>query len=197
MRLWDSTAPHSPAVQMRVRRYPAAAMRRFVLILVMFSAVFSLGAEQQSATTHPSADAIIDYLNRTVDWYRRVQSLEQASGDSQELLLRAALTQNARQVVQLAFKFARAEESIIETEMRASGNAGGKGRDIARDADLASQRAAQIQARLQDLDQEISKASGDQLNVLYARRYELTAELNLANTQRDVLQDFAVFMTST
>ena len=57
--------------------------------------------------------------------------------------------------------------------------------------------AAQYQEQIQDIDRQIAKASSDQLDVLYARRYELTAELNLANTQRDVLGDYAKFTIST
>ena len=53
----------------------------------------SLAAPAPTATTHPSSDAVITYLNQTVDWYRRVQSQDQASGDSQETLLHSTLLQ--------------------------------------------------------------------------------------------------------
>src|SRR6476660_8411023 len=85
-----------------------------ILTLLFASPVYS-APSTASATTHPSPDAIVQYLNQTIDWYRRVVSLEQSSGGSRATLLRSTLLQNARQVVQLGFRFARAEAAIADS----------------------------------------------------------------------------------
>src|SRR2546421_12036127 len=151
------------------------------------------------ATTHPSGDAIVQYLDQTIDWYRRVQSLEQSTGQSRELLLRSTLMQNARQVVRLTFRFARAEVAIMDAESQAAttSQTNSRAAKVAQAAAAAAERAASVQTRLDALDKQIQSEPGGSIDLLYARRYELTAELNLANTQRDVLQEYAMFMVST
>src|SRR5438094_550938 len=80
------------------------SLAKIMLILIGLSLADPvLSAPSATATTHPSPNAVVQYLNQTIDWYRHVQSLEQSSGDAQEMLVRATLLQNARQVVQLAF----------------------------------------------------------------------------------------------
>src|SRR5207302_8316345 len=60
----------------------------------------------------------------------------------------------------------------------------------------AGQRADQFQAKIDALDKEIEAAPRTSWDVLYAHRYELTAELNLAATQRNILQEYAQFLSA-
>ncbi len=143
------------------------------------------------ASTQSSPAEVLQYLNETIDWYRQVQSLEQTPGDSQELLLRSAVLDNARQVLQLAFKYARAQAALIGPTGSPTSS---RGNSIAQKAAEAQQRASQAQADLNQLDHDITNAPAGSADLLYAKRYELTAQLNLANTQRNVLEEYAQFM---
>src|SRR5262245_34087121 len=123
----DSTGPLPAApegVQTRSGRYPSLAMKRFVIAAVVFVLVVAIGvvpaADQPAPTSHPSADAVVAYLNQVIDWYRRVAALDALTNDSHEMLLRSAMTQNARQAVKLALRFARAEAAMRDVEARAS-----------------------------------------------------------------------------
>jgi len=56
--------------------------------------------------------------------------------------------------------------------------------------------AAQVGRKLDDLERQLESAAPNARDAIYARRYELTAELNLANTQRDVQEEYAMFVVS-
>ncbi|HEX3356777.1 MAG TPA: mechanosensitive ion channel family protein [Tepidisphaeraceae bacterium] len=144
------------------------------------------------AASQPSPADVLNYLNETIDWYRQVQSLEQTPGDSQELLLRSTVVQNARQTLQLAFRYAHGQSAL--TGVTADSSTTSRHSSITQKAAEAQERANQAQAQLNQLDHEIETAAAGSSDLLYAKRYEITAQLNLANTQRDVLQEYAQFM---
>jgi small-conductance mechanosensitive channel len=144
------------------------------------------------ASTQSSPAEVLNYLNETIDWYRHIQSLEQTPGDSQELLLRSAVLDNAKQALQLGFRYARGEAALMS--LVSSSPTTSRGSSIAQKAAEAQERADQAQGQLNELDHEIANAAAGSADLLYARRYEVTAQLNLANTQRDVLEEYARFM---
>src|SRR2546423_14946948 len=102
-----------------------------------------------------SGDAVLAHLNRTIDWYHRVEALDASGANSQELLLRANVRDNAREVVRLGLQFARAQAALLESSAAASaasaaaprpasGAAPARGRNIAQVAAAAGQRAAPL-----------------------------------------------------
>src|SRR6185503_2307958 len=75
-------------------------MKRFVVISVLLLSLClrPLAAIGANATTHPSPEAIVTFLNRVIDWYRLVQSLEPASGSrAQKVAELAQVSQRAAQ----------------------------------------------------------------------------------------------------
>src|SRR2546423_14138235 len=107
-----------------------------------------------------SGDAVLAHLNRTIDWYHRVEALDASGANSQELLLRANVRDNAREVVRLGLQFARAQAALLESSAAATaaatrpiaGATTSRGRNIAQFAAAAQQRAAQLQEQIDEID---------------------------------------------
>jgi small-conductance mechanosensitive channel len=129
-----------------------------------------------------------------IDWYRRVNALDQTPVNSQDLLYRESARSGARQVLKLAFDFARAEAALTEAQNKQSANSAGTATTAARlklAAATADQRVTAIKAQLADLAQHGGKTPVDT-----ARQSLLAAQLDLATTQRDALSQYAGFLAT-
>src|ERR1051326_6169460 len=75
------------------------------------------GASVVDSASQPAPVAgteIVRFLNGTIDWYHRVESVDPASENSEELVRRANVRDDARQATRLGLAFARAEAGMIE-----------------------------------------------------------------------------------
>ncbi len=148
------------------------------------------------ASTQSSPAEVLTYLNETIDWYRHIQSLEQTPGDSQELLLRSAVLDNAKQALQLGFRYARGQAALMK--LVSGSPTTSRGSSIAQKAAEAQARADQAQAQLNELDHEIANAAAGSADLLYARLvcmvFDRPASGISPTSQRDVLQEYARFM---
>lgn len=160
--------------------------------LLMILAVTANGAGPEEP-----AEEVLGYLNRTIEWYRAVDTFNESVASSEETLLRSALHQDSTQVLRLAFLFGRGEAAVLAAEKTpASGGEGAdaiRARNLAAAAASASQRVTQIQAELDQVNHRIGSAPTTAPATLTARRDKLIAELNLARVRQDVLQNFIGF----
>lgn len=195
------------------------AVRLLAAALAIAPATFAAAAAGAApATTAPlTGNAVLEYLNATIDWYRRVESLDAPPVNSQELLLRATVREDARQAVRLALRFARAQAAILEASPATApatvpgarglnGGDGGRGardgapapraRTLAQVAAGAAERAAQLQAQVEQVTRELQTNASTSRPALAARRDQLVAQLELATAQRDVLRQYAGFVAA-
>lgn len=144
---------------------------------------------------------LIDFLNQTIDWYHKVTIQQETATEPDEQLTLYDNRQIAKQVVQLAFEFARAQAETIEqaTPKKAVSPAGG----------LAQyQTLAQMQAKLdkdyQDTETELegdqkqlATAVGANRKKLSATISELQGEIALIQARRDAVESMAQFVSSS
>src|SRR3954466_6970738 len=81
-------------------------------ILLVVCAVMTAATSAPPPVPPPpqiSGDAVLADLNQTIDWYHRVEAVDASGANSQELLLRSNVRENAREVVRLGLQFARAQ----------------------------------------------------------------------------------------
>ncbi len=126
-------------------------------------------------------------------------AIDQPPVNSQELLLRETVRQNARHVVYYAFQFARAEATALEPPATTAPTTSKsvRGRNVAQAAAAASGHLAQLQSQLDQIKTEMAAAPRDALEALTAKRDRLIAEINLVTAQRDTMQSFSAFMTDS
>src|SRR5437773_2368690 len=94
------------------RSHRRALLRWFVFVWILGSSVGTTGVPAPQI----SGDEVLQSLERTVDWYRRVSALNQAAENAQEMTLRNALRHASQQALHLGFDFARAEAAMLGNE---------------------------------------------------------------------------------
>ena len=128
--------------------------------IVTIALAMLLGSEPALRAQRPLGDeAILDYLNQTVVWYRDVATAVQAPLGSQDALFADALRRSSTQALQLGFDFARAQAAIPSA---ASGVTTGpedpRSRNLAHAEAEAEQRAAETQSEIEQLDRRLKTA---------------------------------------
>ena len=119
--LAERIALNFPAPRHRPKDGSSACMNRIWVLLVFAIAALGFatngGAADVPGSVPPpgSSDAVLHFLNQTIDWYHQVQSIDPSLTSSQELLLRSNVRENARQATKLAFQFARERRALIES----------------------------------------------------------------------------------
>jgi small-conductance mechanosensitive channel len=151
-----------------------------------------------------TGDAVLQYLDQVIDWYRQVIALDQSPLNSQELLLRESVRQNAKQVVRLSFDFARAQATLLDAQSSkaapstaaAAAATNSTSARLAQATTRAVGHAQELQDQVDQLNRQLESARGNDRDMLTARRDHLVAQLNLVTAQRDTLQSYSHFMRS-
>ena len=147
-----------------------------------------------SAQTKPNpGQSVLDELNQTIDWYRRVTALDQSSITPPEVLFRDSIRQNARQILHQSFVYARAQAAAINAGGGATQSTNAQSAKLSQAAAASSQRMVQLQTRLDAVTASLSKTTAASRPALEAQRDELMAELNLAKARSDVIQHVSDF----
>jgi small-conductance mechanosensitive channel len=140
---------------------------------------------------------ILQFLNRTVRWYRNVSGTVQSPRDSRISFYSEGLQQSSREALRSAFEFARAQAAIPAAPTPANQSAeSGRGRNLAQSAAVAEQQAAQAQAEIDKLNRQLQTASGATRARLQALRDEVTSEMNFARARREALRNLVGFLSA-
>ncbi|HWE02053.1 MAG TPA: mechanosensitive ion channel family protein [Tepidisphaeraceae bacterium] len=163
--------------------------------LAVVAALFVLIARPLRAADPASQDEnIMAYIDHTINWHSRATGIDQATADPQEVTFRNAVRQNSARILHLSFVFGKSQAALLATEKKPSAApATSQAGKLAQAVIDANERVARIQAQLELTTQQIAKSQPQPPDELTARREKLLAELNLATTRREVVQNFAGF----
>ncbi len=181
----------------------SSALRKVVnLTLAILVAGVCVLFSQSAIPANPDkqTEALLQYLNQTLSWYRQLDLQRQMVTDPDEGIVFTDNQRIADQIVSLAFEFARAEAETIEKE-EASGSAGSQGeagssryQALRRMLVNLEQQVRTNQQELQVLRQKLAESSGGQRASLQARIAQTQSELELAQVRRDSLRNIAEFV---
>jgi lipase chaperone LimK len=87
----------------------ALAAAGAITIAIGMSVAAALAALPSFPASATPDQQILTYLDKTLDWYRRVTALNDSPINSAEVVLRETVRQNARQALRLGFDFAQGE----------------------------------------------------------------------------------------
>jgi small-conductance mechanosensitive channel len=171
------------------------------LILVLFL-IFDLACAQNPPAAVPQAPELITYLTETINWYRGTAVQRQIATESSDLTFLNDNRRISREIVQLAFDFARLvaqsqsrqpkgnptqEQSKVPTQYQRLMDA------VAR-ADL---KVEESQHDLDGLRKKMETSSGKQRASLESLLAETESELAFRQAHRDALRQFFQFAMST
>ncbi len=169
-------------------------MRRHLAILICFAAAGvhaqSPAPNQAPNDTVVTSKNVIDHLNQTIAWYRRITEVDQSSTAPENLLLQNNVHAPAKQVLKLAFDYARAQANLLsktgETALAAT-------QTLSQATVNAQARADRIQSQLDDLDNQIAHAKDRDRPVLAAKRRAMAANLALAKDAQTAIKNIVSF----
>ena len=137
----------------------------------------------------PRGQLILDELNQTIGWYRRVGALAQLATEPADVIFVDQNLHLTRQALALAFEAARGEAALPGSESAAAGTQTRLSKR-ASDSDAAVQK---IQAEAGALERQLASARPRERAVLQARLAETRSELALAQARAQAFKTLADF----
>jgi small-conductance mechanosensitive channel len=169
-------------------------IRRIALLALFLAAALWACLAQ---TSSDPGDALIGFLNQSIDWYRRVELPGQLSTDPADSIYTAYNRNASVQAISLIFDFAREQAQQIQLE---------HARDTAPVADnpqasrnlpqlvaSAQEKVKQAGADLDALQQQAANASGKKRQTLDDQVAEEKSELELAQARLETLENMSTF----
>ena len=180
-----------PRRLLRYGRFAAAA----VVIASTFAAI--VHGQQNNQT---DANAIIQYLNQTITWYRQGLRQQEVASEPSDVLVLSDNRQLAGQVVRLAFEFARAEAPAIAKQGSANSSdnqnpAAARYLSLAQLSAKFDTQAKELQGEIDGLRQKLEGATGKQRQLLKNNLAETQSELDLVQVRRDTLKSMVEFVS--
>ena len=157
-------------------------MRATVLLFVL---ALPLRADQ----AQPRGQDILDTLNQTIAWYRRVAAQAQLATEPADVIFVDQNLRLSRQVVALGFDAARAAAALPGAEP----SGGASQSPVSRRASDAQAAVERIQAEANALERQIASAASRARGVLQGQLAETRSELALAQARAQALKSLAEF----
>jgi small-conductance mechanosensitive channel len=175
-------------------------MRVYVLsllaCLIGVSAPLCFSQTPEAPANAPRPADVLNFLQRTVDWYRRMDTVADSAVIPADILLRENIRQSALKTVQLGFDYARAQAALIPVaaqEPPSNPGANTEGRNFEQATARAAERVSAIQKQIADIETALEKSPARSREILTARLNALRAELALARQVQSTLQNLASF----
>jgi small-conductance mechanosensitive channel len=162
-------------------------VRRYFGILVFFTN----GAIHAQDNAGITSKDVIGHLNQTITWYRRVAEVDQSSTAPENLLLQNNVHGTAKQVLKLAFDYARAQANLLSKTGPAT-----SAQTLPQASANAQARADRIQSQLDNLDSQIAQAKAPERPALVAKRKAMAANLALAKDVQASIKNMVSFASA-
>src|SRR5258708_11728716 len=163
-------------------------MRRALAALALVAV--SARADQASDRT------ILAYLNKAMVWYRQQQTHVALATDPAALLTIEQERRIGREVIALAFDFARAFVALQPQEAQLQAGPGGvpSPQEFIRLSNDAETRVLQLQAEIASLKRRIARANSRTRRALEQKLAETQSELQLAQAQQETIKTMVQFI---
>src|ERR1700738_652446 len=164
----------------------------------MRRALAALALVAVSARGDQASDrTILAYLNKAMAWYRQQQTHVALASHPGALLAVEQERRIGREVMALAFEFARAFVAL-QPQQPAPSQAGAGGvpsaQGLTRLSSEAEAHVRQVQAEIADLKRRIARASPRRRGALKQRLAETQSELQLSQARRETIKTMAQFI---
>jgi small-conductance mechanosensitive channel len=170
-----------------------------VLIIILTTTALWIWAQ---TTTSNLADgqAVISFLNQSIDWDRQITLEEQVASDPGDVLFVNDNRQTAKTILRLSFDFAHADAQLLAAQGQSQGAAGAATasenyQELTKAAQAADQEVKDTQAELEGDKTSLQAATGANRQKLQAEIDELESELALAQTRSKTLHDVLQFVS--
>jgi small-conductance mechanosensitive channel len=184
----------SPARLKNWKIMSGVGVRWLAGIGVCFLSCVTLGVAQQV-----NSDAVIGHLNAILKLYRSTTIEIQNGANPSDVIYQENERILVADAVRLAFQAAKAESAVIRSaEKNAAGGASGPAaaQGSAQFEAKNNARIAELQSKMDELDQQISKTAKNKRATLISQKQALQGELNLDQAVAEVIQKRVALMES-
>ncbi len=179
-------------------------VRRLVSFLIVLVACLggSPAFSQNPPDSASQGPAVITYLTETINWYRGTVVEQQLANEPSDMTFADENRRIARQIVQLAFDFARLEEQKESKQLQGNqtpnqDKAPSQHQRLIQRAAKADQQVEQSQNELQSLRQKLETAPRRMRPALESQLAETQSELAFRQARREALRDILKFTAET
>lgn len=150
----------------------------------------------QSPTVHSSD--MIEFLSKTIDWYRQTAVEQQLITEPTDVTFFDDNRRVARQVVQLAFDFARQQAAAKQpSPIQNQSSVPSQYQSLTQLAQKADQEIQQTQAEIPPLKKKLETASPKKRSELETLIAETQSEVDLMSARRDALHSMVEFVSGS
>jgi small-conductance mechanosensitive channel len=175
-----------------------------VPILVVVAAAALAQASPAPASQAPGSD-VLNHLNAAISWYRDLSSMDQGAGQPSDVLYLSTVRSQARQALQAAFQAAQEMVKLQPSAGTAGTAESGDSSDqphtdqqnIARALQGSTDRLAQDQAQLAQVQKDLNHAPANRGQELVSRRDTLQGQIELDQAMLESLQKITAFFNSS
>jgi hypothetical protein len=175
-----------------------ARIVRAATIVIFIAISASFGTSQDAATLDPSQ--IIQFLTKTIGWYHETSAEQQLVTEPSDITFVQDNRRVSKQVVQLAFDFAREQADAQAKQKRQFQGENGvpsEYQSLMQAAEQADQEVQSTQAEIPPLQKKLETAPAAKRAGLQTLIAETQSEVSLFSARRDAMRSMADFVTGT
>jgi small-conductance mechanosensitive channel len=169
--------------------------------MVMFAAtllLILLQAQPSQPVALLTPQDTLAYLNQTIDWYRQLAVEERIATETADVRFLNDDRQTAKQILQLAFDFARAEAKLLAAAKAVPAATGDtsdtQAQALAQATAKADSEVRDSKTELEGLKQKLQTAQGKDRRELQSTIDELQSEINLDQTRAETFHSILQFV---
>jgi len=180
------------------RSSSSAAGYRLAALTILFAIISGTGSSQDAPSAILDSSAVIQFLSRTIAWYRETAMEQQLVTEPTDVTFLQDNRRVAKQVVQLAFDFARQQADAQAKQKRLSQAQNGvpsEYQSLVQMAEKADQEVQETQAEIPPLQKKLESASPVKRAEIKTLIAETQSEVSLFSARRDALRSMADFVS--
>ncbi|MGH9529657.1 MAG: mechanosensitive ion channel family protein [Terriglobales bacterium] len=157
-----------------------------------------VGSSQSAEPASLDSSQIIQFLSTTITWYHQTASEQQLVTEPADLTFFQDNRRVAKQVVQLAFEFARQQadaQAKRRRQIQSQNGVPSQYQSLIQMAEKADQEVQQTQAEIFPLQKKLETAPASKRAAIQTLIAETQSEVSLFSARRDALRSMADFVT--
>jgi small-conductance mechanosensitive channel len=194
---WCRVSLRRSSLQLRLRP------NRFLAILVCAAmGAGMLAYSQNPPIATPDPAQIIQFLGRTIEWYRQLSIEQQIATEPGDQIVVNDNREIADQAVRLSFDFARANADAADkpggrTQAQTQPGTPSQYQGLIQMEARLDKQVQDTQAEVNSMRQKLETATGKQREKLQSQLSETQGEVDLDSARRDVIRSMVEFVSGT
>lgn len=197
-----AAGPRAAWSSARYGRFPLRPDRVLAFLVCAAIGTGMLAYSQNPRIATPDPTQIIQFLERTIEWYRQLSVEQQIATEPGDQIVVNDNREIADQIVRLSFDFARANADLTEkvggsTQAQTQPGTPSQYQGLVQMEARLDKQVQDTQAEVNSMRQQLETATGKQRDKLQSQLSETQGEVDLDIARRDVIRSMVGFVNGT